>query len=111
MRHTSKGLAAGLLLLTVACGPSTKLTSFWKDPSAGPFKFKKVLVMVISKDETIRRAAEDEVVRQITKTTAVPSYTLFPDTNAKDQDRMKAKIKEDGFDGAIVMRMVDKTPP
>ena len=109
MSHTSKALVAGLLVAIAASCASTKVISSWKEPSAGPLKFKKVLVLVMSKDESVRRAAEDEVVRQVKKAQAVPSYSLFLADDLRDTDRAKAKIKQDGFDGAIMMRLVDKS--
>ena len=103
-------LAAALLLVTAASCANTKLVSSWKDPGTGQLTFKKVLVLVLSKDPSVRRAAEDTLVSEIKRTTAVASYTIFPSEDYGAQEAAaKEKIKEMGFDGAIVMRMVDKS--
>ena len=109
MLHTSRALVAGIALATAASCAATRLTSSWKDPTAGKLSFKKVLVLVLSKDESIRRAAEDEVVRQVKRATALPSYNLFLADDLKEAERAKAKVQEEGFDGAVVMRLVDES--
>src|SRR5262245_2868345 len=110
MNRPLRILAAALMLLTAMSCESTKLVSSWKDPGTSRLEFHKVLVMVLSKDDSVRRAAEDTLVAEITKAQAVASYTIFPSEDFRSQESTaKEKIKEMGFDGAVVMRMVDKT--
>jgi hypothetical protein len=109
MFHVSRAIVAVLALTTAVSCATTRLTSSWKEPTAGKLDFKKVLVLVLSKDESIRRVAEDEVVRQIKSATAVPSYNLFLADDLREGERAKAKVQEEGFDGAVVMRLVDKS--
>jgi len=97
----------GLLLLPEFVS-STKIKSYWKNPSAteSSLQFKKVIVMVTIKQELTRKVAEDKAVRIIEaggKTQAVPSYTILGAAEMDDKELAKSKIEGMGFDGAIVM--------
>ena len=110
-RGTYALLCAGALLLHACAGGGTKMVDSWKDPAAGPVEFKKVVVFFLNKDRTVRGIGEEEMVRQVTSTAAVPSIALFPDLDRKDVDRITAQLKDRKFDGAILMRIlnVDET--
>ena len=96
--------AMGAVLLLGACASnSTEVVNAWKDPSLGPTRFNKVLVVFITKDAGLRRAAEDELAHRLN---AVPAYTVIPDSLLRDRNKAKAWVKQEGFDGAVVMRPV-----
>lgn len=101
-------LFVGISMLP-GCGPTTVLTRTWTDPSvkAETFKpFTKILVICRVKDETGSRIAEDKLVAQIKNGVGIPSYSYLhaSDTVQKDVD---ARLKKDGFDGLLIMRLVD----
>ena len=108
-------MKTNLLLLVIltgllaACGPSTQITKSWTDPSwkqGGAIPFKKVLVVAVLKDDASRRIAEDKIVASITRVKAVQSYTyILPGDTA--QGKLDAKLKKDGFDGIILMRLTN----
>ncbi|HET6466326.1 MAG TPA: hypothetical protein VFH55_12020 [Nitrospiria bacterium] len=94
----------GMIGLT-AC--TTSLKESWLDPSVtSEIHFKKVVVAVLSPNPTVRRAAEDALVARIKRTEAVPSYSLFSESEIKDRDRVKARLLEAGVDGVVVMRLI-----
>jgi hypothetical protein len=102
-------IAAALLGLTACTG--TTLKDSWLDPSVtSAHRFKKVAVAVLSRDQTIRRVAEDTLVARITRSEAVPSYRLVPESEGNNVDRVKARLQDAGVDGVVVMRLmgVDK---
>lgn len=105
----ASGLLFALLCVAEGCSTTTQLTTSWKEPSAGPLNFKKVVVVVLNSTPGQRRAQEDELVAQIKKTSAVASYTLVTDEELKDHEKVKTKIRQGGFDGAIVVRLLDST--
>jgi len=91
----------------VACGPSTKLEKSWKDPNLTADKsipFKKIFVVAATKDESSNRIVEDKIVAQIKNAVGVQSYTYLKATDT-DQKVVEEKLKNDGFDGLIVMRL------
>jgi hypothetical protein len=95
-----------LLIASAGCN-STKLNTSWKNPSASPIEFRKVVVVVLNSSPGERRAQEDVLVSQIKKATAVPSYTLVPDSDLANRDLVKQRIIDSGADGAAVVRLIE----
>jgi hypothetical protein len=96
-----------LAVLLSSCGPSTKLEKSWTDPSLKSFTdvpFKKIFVVAATKDESSNRIVEDKVVAAIKNATAVASYTYLKPGDT-DQAAVEQKLKAEGFDGLIVMRL------
>ena len=101
-------LLMSLFGFLVACSPSTKITKSWTDPSwkqADTALFKKVLVVCPLKSESSRRFAEDKLVASIKKMVAVQSYNYLKSSDSVQNER-EEKLKKDGFDCIILMRLV-----
>jgi hypothetical protein len=94
-------LLAGALLAG-ACASNTELVTSWKDPGYTPRRYNKVLAVFISKDKSLRHAAEDELAKKLGN--AVASYTVMPDALLQDREKAKAWVKQQGFDGAVLLR-------
>jgi len=100
-------------LIFFSCGPSTKIEKTWTDPAFTPASaksFDKVLVMGLLNDESTRRIAEDKMVAQFKNVKAVQSYSYLQPSDT-DRAVVEDKLKKDGFDGVVVMRLanVDKS--
>jgi hypothetical protein len=110
-RVTKAGLVTVVALAAVACA-STKFNSTWTAPGAGPlnFKGKKVVGLVVSKEEGVRYGAEDALAREITKQGAigVAAYTQIPRELTRDKEKAKEFLEKAGVVGAVVMRVVGK---
>jgi hypothetical protein len=104
MRILSLPNIGALLLLLGACAPNTEVVDSWKDPNLQPRKFNKMLAVFISKDATMRRAAEDEMVHKVPS--AVASYSVLPDGIVGDRARVKAWLQQGGYDGVVILRPV-----
>lgn len=106
-----KLLTATLLLCAFAsCGPATQIEKSWLDPvqTTRFNNFKKVLVVVFAQSETSRRVAEEMLAKELGPT-AVASYNYSSiSSKAGDADAIADALKKDGFDGAIVTRLIDK---
>jgi len=94
----------------VACTPSTVIDKSWKDP-ASTVKlndFKKVIIMVFAQSETARRTAEEQLAKML-QGRGVPSYNqkIMVEKGA-NTEAISAALQAEGFDGAIVSRLVDK---
>ena len=100
------------VLLTIAVSPScksTRIVNSWRDPQTmvSLEKLNKVLVIAFLKDEASRRKAEDRMAELI-KGKTIPSYAYFvEDIKSVDEAAIRERLKSDGFDGAVVMRLVD----
>lgn len=96
------------LFLSSGCGTST-LTATWHDPDyAGKNALKNVLIIAVTKDETIRRMYEDGFVERLTEEgeRAIASYTLSQPDIKPDKESVDAAIKEAGADSVLITRYV-----
>ncbi len=99
-------LASIILVFFYGC-VTTQIVSDWRDPSVTIKQgdFKKVLVLALVENEGSRRIIEDKLV-SLLKTQGVASYSyLTKEDLAGTLEAAKAKIKKDGFDGIITMRL------
>lgn len=97
------GLAAG-------CAPKgTSLVTSWREPSAAPTRFEKVLVLFFAPHESQRQFGESELVRLMTRTRGVAAHTVLSRDDLKDVAKVKAAMAREGFDGALAMRFVETT--
>jgi hypothetical protein len=101
----SHGAIAVALLLAAACAPTTEVVNSWKDPSAGSVRFTKVLAVCACKDAGTRRTVEDGLAKRIKNSTQ--SYQILTDDDLQDRESAKAKVKAGGFDGAVIMALVN----
>ncbi len=63
----------------------------------------------LASNESTRKIAEDEFVRRLPKSTeGVRSYDVIPKEDEGDVDKVVARLKAEGIDGAAVMRLVGK---
>lgn len=98
-------LLTAIVLLT-GCQAATTVNTVWKTPEPPKEPFKTVLALVANASPPERRAGEDELVSCIKSAPATASYTLIPDEDLKDRDKVRAVIKQHGFDGVVVLRLV-----
>ena len=96
-------LAVVFLVVTCACA-STKMTKAWVYPERGPLHFESVMALVLVQDSLIRRNGEDELVRQIRQADAVASYTVLPESDLDEEDKVRAAVVKSGVEAIIVMR-------
>src|SRR6185295_12228659 len=93
------------------CATTAKIENSWKDPEAAVdiSKLNKVLVVALFNNETHRRAAESQLAGML-QNKGVASYTYFTGgLNRENEAVLKQQLKNDGFDGAVVLRAaVDK---
>lgn len=96
-----------ILMSLTGCGPRTKISSEWKAPDVQPTPFNKVVAIAMSSDNIVRRVAEREFVSQLPKQTeGVAGYTLIPETDRGDVDKVRAILADAQVDGATVFRLV-----
>jgi hypothetical protein len=100
LRH---GLVAAVFL-TGCATTSTELVNSWKDPAAGGTRFKKVLTVCACKDDGTRRTVEDRLAAAIKG--SEPSYSVLSDDQLGDREKTKAALRDGGFDGVVMMRLV-----
>ena len=95
--------AAAMAALLGGCA-STHITSAWKDPGLSRLPFSKVLVVFQHSDPQLRMRLERSMAAEIPN--SVPSHAIFSDEEVRDIERVKARVRTDGFDSAVIMRIV-----
>jgi hypothetical protein len=96
-------IAMVLAVIAGSCA-STRITSEWKDESLSRLPLRKVLAVFQTADPGQRRILEDQMARELPN--AVPSYSVVRDNEVRDIERVKARVRELGFDAILIMRVV-----
>jgi hypothetical protein len=96
-----------LALAAVGCA-STRVVQQWSNPDVPSARFKKFMVMAISKQPGIRRSFEDEFVAKLKAmgVDAVPSYGFIPEDGPVDEPRLREAIERAAADATLVTRFV-----
>src|SRR5512143_1057866 len=94
-----------LLAITLSSCSSTHVVTRWQDPATSHMVFTKVLTLVIGGDQSLVRAGEDDLCRQVARVPCKPAYLAMPDSMRSDIPAAKALVRKEGFDGALVFRV------
>jgi hypothetical protein len=98
---------AAALLVLAGCA-STSLVNQWKAPDYRGAAPKRVLVVGITAQSSIRRTFEDQFVLQlkVAGVDAVQSYTVLPEDGQVEEARLKTAVEDARADGVITTRLV-----
>jgi len=104
-------LGLTIVLLTglwIACGTSTKITAYWGDKTYEKGKIDRVLILGITKRESIRRIYEEDMVEKLEYygVEGSPSAELFPMDQKLDTNTFRLHFKNEGFDAVITAELV-----
>jgi hypothetical protein len=98
----------GAIALILSACASTTLTNSWRDPSYTGPSLKKIMVMGVSTQPSVRRVFEDEFVSELKAAGvgAVASYTVIPQDGKADEATLQQAVREADADGALTTRLV-----
>ncbi|BCS33122.1 hypothetical protein TBR22_A23490 [Luteitalea sp. TBR-22] len=100
-------LAAALPVVLLA---GTKFTSTWAAPEARGVQLtgKKVVVLVMSPDDSLRMSGEEGMVDQLKPRgiEAVAAYRTIPKEVLKDTEQARGWFERAGVEGVVVLRLV-----
>jgi hypothetical protein len=87
---------------------ATKIVTEWSNPDYASPRFKRIMVIGVSKQPSIRRTFEDEFVNRLKATgvDAVPSYLYVPEDEQIDEARMDQVVRQAKADAVIITRLV-----
>ena len=92
-----------------ACVSPAEMQQTWSNPEQQKDStklFQKILFVAFVKDAAARRIAEDKLVHEV-KGRGVASYSYLGNENVnEDKSLLSERLKRDGFDGIVVMRMI-----
>jgi len=94
----------GVATLAAGCA-STQMTDTWTAPEAKGAELSKVAVIAMAKDPGLRRMAETTAAQNLVGAQAVPGYQVLGDTDLKDKDAVQEKLKSQGFQAVLLMRV------
>ena len=104
------GLAVAAVL-SVSLAAKTKFSSVWQSPDAATISFagKKVAALVIDKDDSLRVAGEEALVRELNARgmNGVASYRMMPKELAQDPVQAKTWYEKAGVEGVVAFRVVN----
>ena len=110
MRRASLIAFASLLAAAALLAADVKFTSTWKgkDAAAVSFAGKKVAALVISKDEPLRIAGEEALVRELTPRgiNMVATYRIVPRPELETPEKAKVWYEKAGVEGVVAVRPV-----
>jgi len=97
------------MLMLAGC-VATELVNQWSNPAYTKPSFKRVMVIGVTSQASIRRSFEDEFVAQLKAAgvDAVPSYQYIPDEGQVEEPRLDKAVLAAGADAAIITRLVQK---
>lgn len=100
--------ALGGALLLSGC-TSTKFTTTWTAPDVQQLRIEPgatVGALVMYPDASVRRAAEDALAAELSKrgVQGVAAYTLLGETDARDEEAVRAAFRKSGAAAVVVMR-------
>src|SRR5262245_26257610 len=100
-------LAIAVAFVVAGCA-ATKIVTEWSNPDYASPRFKKILVIGVSKQPSIRRTFEEEFVNKLKAAgvDAVPSYIYIPEDGQVDEARLHEAVRKANADAVIVTRLV-----
>lgn len=97
------------ILFTTACTIPAKIVNTYREPGVviQPDDLEYILLGVMARNESQRKIAEDKIAKKYPK--LIPSYNYFPlGAGVTETTKAKRIIKEEGFDGVLLLRLVDE---
>jgi hypothetical protein len=87
---------------------TTKIVTQWSNPDYASPRFKKILVIGVSKQPSIRRTFEEEFVNKLKAVGVdpVPSYLYITEDGQVDEARLNEAVKKANADAVIITRLV-----
>jgi hypothetical protein len=103
--------ATVLAAAVVSVSAKTKFESVWRSPDAAAVSFAgaKVAALVIDKDDSLRVAGEEALVRELNARgmQGVASYRMVPKEELLDAGRARPWYEKAGVQGVVALRVVN----
>jgi hypothetical protein len=109
MRALKTVSLAGLLVTSAACA-TTFFNSTWVNPYTTPVALtgQKIVALMITGEETTRRAAEDTLAQQITARggQGVAAWTIISTADVRNEEKARAAMTSAGAVAVVTMEVV-----
>jgi hypothetical protein len=98
-------------VLAACATSSTSFVNTRKAPAAAPIDFtgKKVAAFALGVTEPMRRSTEEALARELSArgVQGIPAYSIVPSTELRDREAAKAKLRQAGVEGVVLLRLID----
>jgi hypothetical protein len=100
-------LVTAILLVAAAlagCAGPTRIVQEWQDPTFAGGPFRRVFVIGVTHESTVRRVFEDAFCRQLAARAVecVQSYTLVPEDGIAPRDRYDGAVRQARADAVFI---------
>lgn len=95
-------------LALAACATAPRIVQQWDDPAFVGGGFRRVLVLGVTRDGTVRRVFEDEFSAGLRArgVEAIQGYTLLPEDGRADRARIEQAVRTAKTDAVILTRVL-----
>ena len=104
-------VVVGVLAAGMSLTAKTKFQSVWKAPDAATISFAgaKIAALVIDKDDSLRVAGEEALVRELNARglQGVPSYRMIPKEELQSAEKARPWFERAGIQGVVAFRVVN----
>jgi hypothetical protein len=108
----SSRVAALVVAAAAACAGPTTVEQSWVAPTArAQPPMQRLATLFVSENATMRHSAEDRLAFDLRQQgiAANPSYAVLGDQlDPENLDKAKARLRQLGYDGVVVMQIVDR---
>lgn len=97
-----------LVLAVAGCAGPTRIVQQWQDPAYTGGAFKRVFVIGVTRESTVRRVFEDAFCAQLKArgVDCIQSYTLVPEDGLAPRDRYDAAVREARADAVFISQVL-----
>ena len=104
----ARSLILAFAMTLLASCASTSLVDTWSNPSLSTERFRKILVVSVTKNSAYRRLNEDVLATELMQrgVAAVPGYTVIPGDSKGDQQTLQKAVAAAGADGVLTVQTI-----
>ena len=102
----------GLLLVGMLSSCATvSLKETWRDPEASAATYKKLLVIAVSPNKSLRQSLENIFAETLRDhgVAAISSHTLISDLSKADRAKIQDLAQQSGADAVVITRVLSKS--
>ncbi|HMF51313.1 MAG TPA: DUF4136 domain-containing protein [Candidatus Saccharimonadales bacterium] len=108
--QTARGLFLTLAVasVVVACASSPRIVNQWSNPRYASPRFKRIIVVGVSRQASLRRTFEDEFAAQLKLqgVDAVASYLYLPEDGEVAETGLQEAVQQAKADASLITRLV-----
>jgi hypothetical protein len=97
-----------VVIVLAACAAPTRIVQQWQDPTYTGGPLKRILVIGVTRESTVRRVFEDAFCAQLKDRAVecVQSYTLVPEDGIAPRDRYDKAVRDARADSVFISRVL-----